>query len=119
MIMDMVRHAAPVLRPVFDRREGVLDLSRFTGFDWDEANSDKILRKHSVTTAECEELFINQPVVQLEDPAHSAAEPRIIVIGMTNAGRALFCVVTPRGERLRVVTCRPMNRRERSRHGQA
>ena len=97
----------------------MLDLSRYTGFDWDEANREKILRKHSVTATECEELFVNQPLLQLEDPAHSAAEPRFIVLGTTNAGRSLVCVITPRGERIRVVSCRPMNRKERSRHGQA
>ena len=97
----------------------MLDLSRFTGFDWDDSNRDKILRKHSVTPAECEELFINQPLVQLDDSTHSTDEPRFIVLGRTNAGRGLLCVVTPRGERLRVVTCRPMNRKERSHHGQA
>jgi uncharacterized DUF497 family protein len=116
MIMDMVRRGPPVLRPAFDRREDVLDLSRFTGFDWDDSNREKILRKHSVTPTECEELFINQPMVQLEDPAHSASEPRFIILGKTNAGRRLSCVVTERGERLRVVTCRPMNRKERSQH---
>jgi uncharacterized DUF497 family protein len=97
----------------------VLDLSRFSGFDWDEANREKIRRKHGVTAAECEELLVNQPLVQLDDVAHSAVEPRFIILGQTNAGRSLFCVVTTRGELLRVVTCRPMNRRERSRHGQA
>jgi uncharacterized protein len=117
--MDMVRRGPPVLRPAFDRREAVLDLSRFTGFEWDEANRAKILRKHSVTPTECEELFVNQPLVQIEDPEHSAKEPRFIIVGTTNAGRRLFCVITPRGERIRVVSCRPMNRKERIRHGQA
>ena len=117
--MHMARRGSPVLRPVFDRREAVLDLSRFTGFDWDDANREKSLRKHSVTPTECEELFVNQPLVQLDDHRHSAAEARVIVLGTTHAGRRLACIVTARGERLRVVSCRPMNRKERILHGQA
>ncbi len=97
----------------------MLDLSRFTEFDWDDANREKILRKHAVSAAECEELFVNQPLVQLDDAAHSAAEARFIVLGVTHAGRRLFCVVTARTDRLRVVTCRPMNRNERKLHDQA
>ncbi|MFN8666288.1 MAG: CopG family antitoxin [Gemmatimonadaceae bacterium] len=70
-------------------------LALATGFQWDAGNDTKNCTKHSVTSAECEELFFHQPLVVQVD-AHSR-EARYAVLGQTAAGRRLFLVFTLRG----------------------
>ena len=86
-----------------------------TGFDWDEGNSMKS-GKHSVSDPEAEQLFVNEPLVVVDDAAHSAAEPRWHALGRTNAGRLLHVTFTLRGggTRVRIISARPMHRKERT-----
>lgn len=88
-------------------------LSRARGFEWDEANAPKIWEKHSVSTAECEQAFFNEPLVVAEDVKHSDGEQRYYVLGVTDQGRRLFLVFTLRDDRIRVITARDMSRKER------
>ena len=90
----------------------VSEYSDFAGFDWDEGNRDKNLR-HGVQNWECEQVFFNEPLLVLDDPKHSVAERRLAAFGRTDAGRTLAIVFTMRGSKLRVVSARDMNRRER------
>jgi uncharacterized DUF497 family protein len=90
----------------------VEQLSRARGFDWDEANAIKIWKKHSVSQAECEQIFFNEPLVVADDVKHSGVEHRYYVLGATDQGRRLFLVFTLRGDLIRVVTARDMNRKE-------
>ncbi len=94
------------------------ELDRLTGFDWDAGNRDKNWRKHGVTAGECEEIFFNLPLLVHEDPAHSTAESRWYALGQTTAGRNLFIVFTFRRDRIRVISARDMNARERSIYAQ-
>lgn len=87
-------------------------LQRCQGFEWDEGNAEKNWEKHRVTRGECEQVFFYRPLVLGEDTAHSRAEPRYYALGITDAGRALFIVFTIRGDRIRVISARDMNRRE-------
>ena len=89
------------------------ELSRCRGFDWDEGNSEKVWVRHRVTRAECEEMFFNRPFVVADDARHSEHEPRYYALGQTDAGRRLFVVFTIRHDRVRVISARPMSRRER------
>ena len=84
-----------------------------TGFDWDEANAAKIWSKHEVSPMECEQVFFNLPVVAAHDERHSDAETRYYALGQSDAGRRLFMVVTVREDHLRVISARPMSRKER------
>jgi uncharacterized protein len=88
-------------------------LSECTEFDWDEANSEKNWFKHRVSQSECEQVFFNLPLVVGDDPKHSHAEDRHYVLGQTDKGRELFVVFTIRGDAIRIVSARDMNRRER------
>jgi len=90
--------------------ENFLDWS---GFQWDEGNRNKNLIKHSVKDLECEQVFLNEPLIILDDPKHSVAEKRFAAFGQTDAGRLLVVVFTKRGELLRVISARDMNRWER------
>ena len=90
-----------------------------TGFEWDEGNSANSWQRHRVTQVEAEQILLNRPVVVAEDPRHSREEARHFALGRTNEGRELMVVFTVRGSLLRVISARPMSRRERRAYAQA
>ena len=92
----------------------MIDLSRITGFDWNEGNARKN-DKHSVTQAEAEEIFFNQPLLLLDDLRHREQEVRFHALGMTLDRRLLHVTFTLRGggTLIRVISARDMHRKER------
>ncbi|MCW5849067.1 MAG: BrnT family toxin [Anaerolineae bacterium] len=91
----------------------MLDLKSLDGFDWDEGNQTKNRDRHHVSIVECEEAFFNTPLLLREDTRHSTHELRYYVLGQTNTGRPLFIAFTVRGTKIRVISARQMNRKER------
>jgi len=91
-----------------------LEFPAVIGFDWDAGNSMKS-EKHSVGDIEAEQVFVNEPLLVIEDRAHSVAEPRWHALGHTNEGRLLHVTFTLRagGSRVRIISARPMHRKER------
>jgi len=83
------------------------------GFQWDEGNSEKAWVRHEVSQAECEQLFLNRPIVVTFGEDHSKLERSFVALGHTDSGRQLTVVFTVRGSLLRVISGRPMSRRER------
>jgi len=79
-------------------------------FEWDEANIDHIAR-HNVTPAESEEVFFDTKNVLDEDIEHSIVEDRFIIIGKTKEGRLLYQVFTKRGNKIRVISARDINKK--------
>ena len=59
------------------------------GFEWDAGNETKSAVKHDVAVEEAEQAFSNQPLLLLDDPAHSQQELRYHAFGKTNADRLL------------------------------
>lgn len=88
-------------------------LLRCTSFEWDKHNSEKNWLKHRVSASECEEVFFNRPLVVGDDTKHLQSECRFYSLGHTDAGRLLFVVFTVRSDRIRVISARDMNRKER------
>lgn len=88
--------------------------SGLTGFDWDDGNALKNWARHQVTQAESEEVFFHRPVLLAEDERHSRRERRYSVLGRTNADRHLTVIFTVRDGLVRVISARPMSRKERS-----
>jgi uncharacterized DUF497 family protein len=88
------------------------------GFEWDEANWRKSELKHRVSSLEAQEALLSSPVCDA-DLQHSDAEQRYIALGVTNTGRQLFVAFTIRRNRVRIVSARPMSRKEREIHGAA
>lgn len=97
----------------------MIDVNALDGFGWDEGNRTKNWERHQVSTAECEEVFFHLPLLLQEDVKHSQQEPRYYVLGKTDAGRRLFVVFTVRGTKIRVISARPMNRKERQLYDEA
>jgi uncharacterized DUF497 family protein len=81
------------------------------GFEWDPGNWRKSELKHGVAAAEAEEVLLNDPLCQVDTP-HSGNEQRYVALGVTNEGRALFMAFTIRQSRVRIISARPMSRRE-------
>jgi len=82
-------------------------------FQWDQANKDKSLKKHKVGFRESEEIFFNSPLKTLFDKSHSQTEERLIAFGKTNKGKRLFVSLTIRENKIRIISARPMSKKER------
>lgn len=87
--------------------------SEIAGFDWDEGNLLKNWEKHGVTHLEAEQVFFNEPLIVIDDENHSQEEPRWYGLGNTDAKRKLMVVFTLRKNKIRVISARDMNRKER------
>jgi uncharacterized protein len=93
---------------------GITELiSRCTGFQWDSGNSAKIWERHRVSPEECEQTFMNQFYAMPNGEHTTAEETRFKIFGETQAGRYLSVIFTIRGDLIRVISARDMNRRER------
>ncbi len=106
-ISSLDRYIAPIYISLMKRA-----FSECSGFDWDDGNRDKNL-KHSVHNSESEQIFFNEPLIVLDNPVHSIAEDRYAAFGRTDNGRELVVIFTVRGEKIRIISARDMNRKER------
>lgn len=102
-------------------------LAQATGFEWDagsvHAGSGTEETDSGVTRAECEQLFLNEPLVVAdeatddepvaEDAARSSQEIRGHALGEADDGRLLFAAFVVRDGQIRVTGARPMTRTER------
>jgi uncharacterized DUF497 family protein len=94
----------------------MIDFDHITGFQWDIGNAYKSNEKHAVAQGEAEEIFFNQPLLIAGDEKHSLEERRYLALGITLVGRLLSVVFTLRKQAtlIRVVSARPMSRKERA-----
>lgn len=95
-----------------------MDWTRIEGFEWDEGNSRKSVDKHGVSKAETEQVFFNDPLLIVKDEAHTDREVRFHALGRTDAERLLHVTFALRraATRIRVISARPMHRKERLRY---
>ncbi|MBC8478353.1 MAG: BrnT family toxin [Candidatus Delongbacteria bacterium] len=87
-----------------------------TGFQWDEGNVLKNWKKHLVSALECEQVFFNRPISGSPDASHSDREDRFYILGQTDTGRKLFIVFTVREQKIRVISARPMSKKEQKKY---
>ena len=90
-----------------------LDIENTIGFDWDDGNIFKNEKKHHLKWQLIEEVFFNEPLLILEDPKHSNSECRCFALGKTDDEIKLFIVFTKRADKIRIISARPMNKKER------
>lgn len=88
------------------------DLSKLEGFEWDKGNL-KHIEKHNVNYRECEEAFLNKPLIVNGDETHSQTEERFRVYGKTNKSRLLCVIFMIRDNKIRVISARNQNKKER------
>ncbi len=93
----------------------MVDFTLITGFEWDEGNIRKSVDKHGVSQSEAEQIFVNPALLVVADVRHSEAKPRFHALGQTHDGRRLHATFMLRegGTKIRVISIRPMNRKER------
>ena len=90
-----------------------LEIDKIIGFDWDSGNIDKNLNKHGLPHGIIEEIFFNEPLIITEDFTHSQNECRCYALGSTFDNRLLFVAFTVRNNKIRVISARAMNKKER------
>ena len=92
----------------------MIDLTKITGFDWDDGNERKN-EKHGVSMSQAEQVFFNAPLLLLVDASHSQNEPRLHALGKTDDERTLHTSFTLRqsGLLIRVISARDMHKKER------
>ena len=91
----------------------MVSLPQPLSFDWDKGNFDKNRKKHDVNNEECEEVFFDPEKKLLQDVLHSEKEVRHVLLGRTRSGRVLFIVFTIRAKKVRVISARDLNKREK------
>ena len=92
----------------------MFDFSDYQEFEWDSWNIKKNEEKHRVTVIECEQIFADPLKKVMFDKEHSTKkETRFILIGSTETGRTLYVAFTIRSNRIRVISARNLNRKER------
>lgn len=82
-------------------------------FEWDKGNIDKNM-KHGVADKEAEEIFGSRKKIFMKDEKHSLKEERYMIWGQTNAGRKLTVFFTLRKNKVRIISARDMNRKEKN-----
>ncbi|OGK08685.1 hypothetical protein A2767_01290 [Candidatus Roizmanbacteria bacterium RIFCSPHIGHO2_01_FULL_35_10] len=90
----------------------MIDFGKIIEFEWDEANIDKSFKKHGITIKEAEELFLDQNILFLEDIKHSQVEKRYNALGISGI-KILFAVFTLRKSKIRIISIRIANQKER------
>jgi uncharacterized DUF497 family protein len=82
-------------------------------FEWNRQKALANHSKHAVTFEEAATIFGDSLSKTIFDPLHSTDEGRFITIGRSAARRILLVVHTDREERIRLLSARPVTRRER------
>ncbi len=85
-------------------------------FEWDAKKAAVNLQRHRVSFEEATTVFGDAFARTYEDPAHSESEARELTFGFSSAGRALVVSHCERGKRVRIISARPMTRRERQQY---
>ena len=84
-------------------------------FEWDEGNSSKSEQKHGITVEMIEAIFDDGNILALGEQYHPICdEDRYGAIGKTYSGEVLFVCFTIRSGKIRVISSRIANKKERS-----
>lgn len=82
-------------------------------FEWDKGNVVKNFQKHGISPNEAESIFLDENLGVEKDVNHSEIEPRFIAFGKTIQDKILFVVFTLRGQKIRIISARVANKKER------
>lgn len=87
-------------------------------FDWDPKKAAENRRKHRVSFEEAETAFLDEEALVIEDPDHSEAEDRFILLGIGAGLRVLFVChcVREAGSLIRIISARRANRHEQEQY---
>jgi uncharacterized DUF497 family protein len=88
-------------------------------FEWDERKSRQNKRKHGVSFAEAQTVFLDENAIRYYDPDHSEDEDRFIMLGMSFKLRVLVVCHCYRTDDkvIRIVSARKANKKESAAYG--
>jgi uncharacterized protein len=82
-------------------------------FEWDGGKARRNLAKHGLAFEAAASAF-GDPLGRIrEDPRHSTAEERWVLLGRSRSGRVVVVMFTERDETIRIISARPATHRER------
>jgi hypothetical protein len=84
-------------------------------FEWDDAKAAENLATHGLSFEAARLAFDDPFAVAREDRRHDYGEDRYILLGMVES-RVLVVAYTPRGARVRIISARLAEPRERRRY---
>ena len=79
-------------------------------FEWDDEKAEINKRKHKVMFSIAAKVFLDDYRIDDYDELHSDDEERRKVIG--RVGKILVVIYTERGEKIRIISARPANKKE-------
>jgi uncharacterized DUF497 family protein len=85
-------------------------------FTWDPEKERSNRARHGVSFVEALTVFRDPRARIHDDPAHSSAELREIIVGHSDRARLLLISFTERGSQIRIIRARRATRRERRDH---
>ncbi len=87
-------------------------------FEWDPAKAAENLKKHGVGFEEAQTVFYDDHALFLDDPDHSTAEDRFLLLGLSDKPRILVVVHCFRedAETIRLISARKATAGERTRY---
>jgi len=81
-------------------------------FEWHFAKAEEDMRKHGVDFPTATRVFLDPHRIECEDTRASCRAMRLEVIGIVG-DQVLVVIYTPRADRIRIISARKANRRER------
>jgi uncharacterized DUF497 family protein len=88
-------------------------------FEWDERKSRANMKKHGVSFAEAQTVFLDERALRFFDPDHSDDEARFIMLGMSFKLRTLVVCHCFRSKEavIRIVSARKATKSEAAAYG--
>jgi hypothetical protein len=86
-------------------------------FEWDKAKAESNARKHGIRFADTFAVFEDPAALTVDDDDQE--EERHVTIGRDSFGRLLVVVYTWRGESIRIISARRVNRHEATQYEDA
>jgi len=83
-------------------------------FSWDDQKNLANQRKHRVSFEEAQTVFFDEEAIEFDDPDHSEAEDRFLMLGLSYKARILLVSFTLRRKdsEIRIVSARKATKKE-------
>jgi uncharacterized DUF497 family protein len=85
-------------------------------FEWDAEKAASNLLKHGVSFDEARTVLGDPHEMTIFDEDHSEDEDRYISMGLSGQGRVVVVSYTERDDRIRIISARVANKRERAQY---
>jgi hypothetical protein len=82
-------------------------------FEWDPQKAEANFKKHGISFQEAATVFGDPLAITFPDPDHSEEENRQITFGLSLQKRLMVVSHTQRRNRTRIISARPISRKER------